>query len=174
MCDPTAIAIGSLVIGVGSEVLKANAQNKAAAENKAAALQAMQENAKDVSLQESEQIAQSGRTIYQVDREARATQALAKVSSGEAGVEGVSVEALLGDIDRKRGEFSVAEGKNLGMVLDQLQREKVSGKTIAQSRIAQVKKADPFAVGIGIAAQGLGFWAGQINRSPSNTPSPSN
>ncbi len=169
MCDPTAIAIGSLVIGVGGQVLKAKSQNDASNANKATALKAMSDSAKDISLQQAEQTAASGRTIYEADRSARSTQALALVAAGEAGVEGLSVEALLGDIDRKRGEFTTTESKNLSMVLDQLQREKVSGRTVAQSRIAAVPKANPFAVGIGIASEGLGFWVGQISRKPTPT-----
>jgi hypothetical protein len=123
----------------------------------------------EISLQEIEQKDSTARTIYQVDREARSTQALARVSAGEAGVSGSSVEALLGDIDRKRGEVTVAEGRNLGMILSQLDREKISGRTIAQSRIANVPKASTAATALNIGGQFLGFWAGQIGRSAIKT-----
>lgn len=175
MCEPTAIAIGTLAIGVGSKVLEHKAQNKAASKAKAAnkteALRAMREASTDISLLEVQQQDASTRTIYEADRAARSTQALARVSAGEAGVSGLSVEALLGDIDRKIGEFKTTETRNLDMVLDQLQREKVSGRSIAQGRIAavQIPRPSPFALGVSLAGAGLEFWAGQIGRKPTST-----
>lgn len=175
ICDPTLIAIGSLVIGVGSNLLKHKANtssvNKANAANAAAATLSMTEASKDISLLELQQGQASGRTIYEADRQARSTQALARVSAGEAGVTGVSVEALLGDIDKKLGEFKTAESKNLDMAIDQLQREKISGRTIAQSRITATHQERPSvgALGISLAATGLDFWAGQIFRNTNSS-----
>lgn len=164
MCDPTAIALGSLVIGAIGTIGKAKAQDKAAADNKAAALDSFRNAQTDIDLQQTQQEAQTGRSIYETDRSARATTALARVSAGEAGVSGISVEALLGDIDRKAGEFRTTAKENLGMVVEQLQREKSSGRTVAQQRIASVQPANPFAVATTLAGQGLQFWAGQIGR----------
>jgi hypothetical protein len=172
MCDPTAIAISSLVIGAGSKVLQHSADtkavNKANAANEAGAKLSAAQASTDISLLELQQGQQTGQTIYQADRQARSTQALARVSAGEAGVSGVSVEALMGDIDRKLGEFKTAESRNLDMAVASLQREKISGRTIAQARITATHQTAPStaALGLGIAATGLEFWAGQIGRKP--------
>lgn len=166
MCDPTALAIGSLVIGAGSSVASHKAQNDASKANEKEAKRAMREASKDISLQQVQQQDASARTIYEVDRQARSSKALARVSAGEAGVSGASVEALLGDIDRKMGEFKTAEARNLDLVIDQLQREKVSGRQVAQSRIAQVPKASPFTLGLQIGAEAISFYSGQIDRKP--------
>lgn len=169
MCDPTAIAIGSLIIGGASSVAEHSARSEASRANRAESLRAMREASKDISLLEVQQQDATARTIFETDRQARSTQALARVSAGEAGVTGVSVEALLGDIDRKLGEFTTAEKRNLSMAIAQLQREKISGRQVAQSRIAAVPPPSPFALGISLAAQGLTFWAGQINRTATAT-----
>ena len=169
MALPLAIAIGSLILGIGKEVLGAKAQNDASKANKAEAIRVSRETAQAISLQQIQQRQATSRTIYQTDRDARSAQALASVSAGEAGVEGLSVEALLGDLDRKRAEFTSTEGRNLDVALVELEREKKSGRSIAQGRIAAVPKANPFAVGIGIAGVGLAFWAGQIGHKPSSS-----
>lgn len=165
MCEPTAIAIASLAIGVYGRVAGAKAQNKASEANKEAALKSQREASKDISLLQQQQVDATSRTIYEADRNARSTQALARVSAGEAGVTGVSVEALLGDIDRKFGEFKSTAGRNLDSVLDSLQREKISGRTVAQGRISAVQPSNPYATAIGIASEGLAFWSGQIGRN---------
>ncbi len=175
MCDPTAIAIGSLILGVGSAAEGYIGNKNAADANKAAALNTMTQNAHDISLEQVQQKSATEQTIQQADRSARATQALARVSAGEAGVGGISVEAILGDIDRKLGEFSTTEGRNLDMALSQLEREKISGRTVASARIAAVPQPNPFALATTIAAQGLTFWAGQLARSATpSTPASKN
>ena len=172
MCDPTAIAIGSLVIGVGSQVAGAaaqkNAADKANANNAAAAKLSAAEASKDISLLELQQGKASTQTVFEMDRAARSTKALAQVSAGEAGVAGLSVEALMGDIDRKIGEARTIESRNLDMAIAQLQREKISGRTVAQERITATHKEGPSlaALGLGIAASGLEFWSGQIKKKP--------
>lgn len=128
----------------------------------------MREASKDISLMQTQETQKTARTIFEADRQARSSEALARVSAGEAGVTGVSVEALLGDIDRKLGEFKVAEHKNLFMALKQLEREKVSGRTIAQGRISASPPPSPFALGLNLSAQGLQFWAGQVSRKPTH------
>lgn len=162
MAAGAALAIGSFILSLGSTLLGVKAQNDAAAANKKEAIRVARQSAHEISLQQIEQRQATTRTIFEVDREARATTALARVSAGEAGVEGISVEALFGDLDRKRAEFVGNEGRNLDLALAQLESEKISGRSLAQSRIAAVPKANPFAVGATIAAQGLAFWAGQI------------
>lgn len=169
MCEPTAIALGSLIIGSASAAAQHGAQASASRANRRAAIAAMREASKDISLLQAQQTQASSRTIFEVDRQARSTAALARVSAGEAGVTGMSVEALLGDIDRKLGEFKTAEHKNLNMALKQLEREKLSGRTVAQGRIAAVPPPSPFALGLQIGAQGLSFWTGQIARKPPTT-----
>lgn len=167
--DPlTAITVGSLLLGGAKTLLGNKAQNDAAEANAEAAKLAQREASKDISLLQIQETDRTARTIFEADRAARSTQALARVSAGEAGVSGVSVEALLGDIDRKRGEFRTASAKNLDMALEALQREKISGRNVAQARIASVQPANPWATALEIGGIGLEFWAGQISRKPTS------
>lgn len=164
MCEPVSIAIAALTLGteVASELNKASAQNKVSKANTAAALQSLQQSNTDISFQESQKTAAAGLTIQQADRNARSTKALAQVSAGAAGVGGISVEALMGDIDNKLGQFKQTTNENLSMAIDQLQRDRVKEGTIAQERIDNVQPANPLATGIAIAGEGLSFY-GQIH-----------
>lgn len=166
MCDPvTAIAAGSLVIGAGSAIAQHKAQAKASKANEAATLASMRESWTDIGIMQVQEGEAAAMTVFEADRQARGAKALAAVSAGEAGVSGASVEALLGDIDRKAGEFKTAEKRNLENTLIQLQREKVSQRTVAQGRIASVPRPNAFATGLTIAGLGLDFASGVYARS---------
>ena len=175
MCEPATIIAGaSLAINAGSQLANSSAQAKASKANKTAALQAMAEGWKDISLQEVQQQDATALTIMQADRQARKADAIARVSAGEAGVAGASVDALVNDISAEASAFKVTQEKNLDMTITQLQREKVSGKAVAQNRINAVPPPNPFAVGLTIASAGLDF-ATTLNsrRPPSSGKNPS-
>jgi hypothetical protein len=168
VCDPISIIEGaSLAIEIGSSVAGASAQNKASKANKAAAQQAMQDTWKDISLREVQEQDATGQTIMQADRQARSADAVARVSAGEAGVAGASVDALVGDISAQASAFKMTQERNLDMTITQLQREKVGAKSAAQSRINAVPKANPFATGLQIASAGVNFANTLVSRKPS-------
>lgn len=167
MCDPlTIIAGASLAIGAGSAIASHKAQANASKANEANALQAMQESWKDISLQEVQQQDATALTIMQADRQARKADALARVSAGESGVAGASVDALLGDLSAEASAFKQTQGRNLDMTIAQLQREKISGRTVAQNRINAVPPPNPFATGLTIAGMGLDFATKIVSRKP--------
>lgn len=156
MCDPiTGIAIASFAINAGSTIAGHVSQSKARAENKEAALRAMHETWTDINLIQAEQVETTARSIYEGERQARRVQSLAALSAGEAGVVGISVDELQGDIERQGAEFKVAEARNLDRTMAQLQREKISGRNIAQQRIAAVPPANPFATALRIGGAGI-------------------
>lgn len=167
MCEPATIIAGaSLAIGAGSAVASHKAQAKAAKANNTNALQAMTESWKDISLQEVQQQDATALTIMHIDRQARKADALARVSAGEAGVAGASVDAFLGDLSAEASAAKSTEGRNLDMTLAQLQREKISGRTVAQNRINAVPAPNLFATGLTIAGQGLDFASKIVSRNP--------
>jgi len=168
VCDPVTIIAGaSLAIEAGSSIAGASAQNKASKANKAAAQQAMQDTWKDISLREVQEQDATSLTIMQADRQARSADAVARVSAGEAGVSGASVDALIGDISAQASTFKVTQERNLDMTISQLQREKVSAKNVAQNRINAVPRANPFATGLQIASAGVTFADKIVSRKPS-------
>jgi hypothetical protein len=168
VCEPATIIAGaSLAIEVGSSIAGASAQNKASKANKAAAEQAMRDTWKDISLREVQEQDSTSLTIMQADRQARSADAVARVSAGEAGVAGASVDALIGDISRQASDFKVTAERNLDATITQLQREKVGAKSAAQSRINAVPSANPFATSLQIVSAGVNFADKIVSRKPS-------
>lgn len=168
MCDPgTIIAGASLAIGVGSSIADASAKNKQAAANKASALAAMNEEWKGISLQETQQQDATGLTIMQADRQARSADAAARVSAGEAGVSGASVDAMLGDISAQASTFKQVQKQNLDMTIAQDQQQKRGAAVDAQNRINGVQPANPFATGLTIVGLGLDTASTLLSRKPS-------
>lgn len=172
MCDPATIIAGtSLAVGIAGDVMGANAQNKRSKQvaQAADANAVSQTRQLDVrSVQEQEATSQS---ILQADRQARFADAQARVSAGEAGVAGASVDALLGDIERQHAEYRQTANENLSNTLDQIQEEKVGVRANAASVKAGAPPANPFATAVQIAGQGLQFGNFLIQRrTKANTP----
>lgn len=159
-------AIGSLVIGVGSSIAGHIAQNKQSAANEAAALAKMHETWKDLSLQEVQQQDAASLTIMQADRQARQAEGEARVSSGEAGVAGASVDALISGIGADAARADHVTQENLGMTIDQIQREKYAASLDAQNQINQVPRANPFLTALKIGAAGIDFATSRIAQKP--------
>lgn len=167
MCDPGTIVAGaSLAIGVGSKIAESKAQDKAAAANKKASLAAMTEDWKALSLQEAQQQDAAQQSIMQADRQGRQADALARVSAGESGVAGASVDALLGDLSAQVSAFKTTTERNLRMTTEQLQQEKAASRAGAQSRINAMQPANPFATALSIGAQGIDFATNIIRSQP--------
>jgi hypothetical protein len=167
MCDPGTIVAGaSLAIGIGGKIAEGAAQNKAAAANKKASLAAMTEDWKALSLQEAQQQDAAQQSIMQADRQGRQADALARVSAGESGVAGASVDALLGDLSSQVSAFKVTTERNLSNTEAQLQQEKAGARVGAQSRINAVQPANPFATALAIGGMGLDFASNIIRAQP--------
>lgn len=167
MCDPGTIVAGaSLAIGVGSKLAESSAQNKAAAANKKASLAAMTEDWKALSLQEAQQQDAAQQSIMQADRQGRQADAVARVSAGESGVAGASVDALLGDLSAQVSAFKTTTARNLSSAEAQLQQEKAGSRAGAQSRINAVQPANPFATALQIGGMGLDFASNIIRAQP--------
>lgn len=158
MCDPlTIIAGASLAISVGSEIAHSAGQNKAAKANKAAAEQSLNVDLNVLSDRKVEEQQASSLTIMQADRQARTADAMTRLSAGEAGVAGASVDALTGDIDAQLAQFKSTEKANLDLTLKQIDRQAAGASALAQSRINGVQSANPFATSLAIAGHGVDF-----------------
>lgn len=172
MCDPlSAIAAGAFALNAGSAVAGHAAQNKAAKKNEEAAREAWSQSIKDINLLETEVRSAASQNIFQAERQARAARALARVSAGEAGVEGMSVDALEGQFERDAAEFKVATLRQAERQVRQLEREKISGRQIMQNRIATVGPANPWLTGLQIGSSALqfGYQQSTRNRTPAST-----
>lgn len=135
MCDgASAVAVAGLLLAAGSTAYSVSEQNKtvkaqnkinqqAADEGAALAAEAFKQQAGQVRLRD-EQLAQAA-AQEKADNAKRAAEAreTARVSSGEAGVSGVSVDQLIADYNRQEAGFDEALSQNLDFDLAQSEEE---------------------------------------------------
>ena len=111
MCNPAALAIvGGLQAGVQFAGARQQAKTQAAYQAQAAAAEqqrALQEQS-SIRMQQAQQQEATARELEQVGRKSREALARARVSAGEAGVSGVSVQALMDDYVRQQAGLQAA------------------------------------------------------------------
>ena len=133
MCHPAAIPIATAVIGglsSGAQFVGQRQQAKAQAAMQARASQAerqrFQQEQTSMRMRQAQEQEAVGRELEQVSRKSQAALARARVSAGEAGVAGASVQALMDDYMRQEGGYRAAllrqqelGGISTGMGLEQ-------------------------------------------------------
>lgn len=170
MCDATAIALSSLVIKAGSEVAGAIGQKKKAEQNEQESNQAFLRSVADLTARVTEERQAADERIREGQQQAAAAAATARVSAGESGVTGVSVDLLLGDIERQRGEQATSVRSNLAAFERQAKREERGLEATRVSRIRSVPKPNPFLTALRIGGAGLSFATQQLAPKPINAP----
>jgi len=167
MCDPVAgIMIASFAINVGSKIASANAQGKAAEANAEAARRAMHETWTDIGGMERELAMEATQGYFQLEKAENRKQAVLRANAGEASVTGISVEELSGDLERQAAELQLAQRRGYERDIEQLGREKISGRTIAQARIASVQGANPWLTALQIGGDTAATAAYFIQNPP--------
>lgn len=118
MCAPI-IAVG---LGIASSVMQVQAQRQmAAAQAKAQANASKAERQRylqevsSMRVQQGQEQVAAAQRIQESTRKAREARATAGVSAGEAGVAGLSVDALINDLTREEAEYSFATQQQLQM-----------------------------------------------------------
>jgi hypothetical protein len=136
MCAPAVFALASLAVGLASQATSFIGQNQAANaqanyQNQLANLEIRRQQQEQEQLvlktqqeqlalagQMSQQNEQAARELNKVSMEARAASSRATVAAGEAGISGLSVDALLGDITRQELGYFEASTRQ-GQLRDQ-------------------------------------------------------
>jgi hypothetical protein len=164
--DP--ISVGALAIGAISSIFGNSAKKKAARAAKRAALEALREARRDITLRELQETQLASQSMWKVERDYKMAAGLVRASAGEAGVAGVSVDALAGDLAGEMGRFKTTTEINLDMALESLQREKKKEEIVAAQRIAQAKASEPnaFMTALQIVGQGFDFLGARTAASP--------
>lgn len=169
MCVPAAM-IGATVLTVGAKVAEAVfdhiGQQEAHDRNEKATEASRKIALADLDarwFQEQEATAQS---IMGTDRQARSAEALARVSAGESGVAGASVDALLNDIERERVTAKFTAERNLSFTKDQLKRNARAVNTEAINRINAVPAPNPFLTGFRIGGSVLNAGTNLLSTLP--------
>jgi hypothetical protein len=166
MCEPTALAIGSLAVNAGGSLLGAGGQNKAHKANKANALNALRLGTADVNARLDEETAAAQQARQGIVEQGTANVATATTSAAESGVAGGSVDALIAGILREQAKALGTLDTNLEGVRAQGGRQKAGLLADAQSQIAGVPKASGAATALGVAGAGLSF----LNQYRLNNP----
>lgn len=159
MCEPTSIAIASLVISSAGVGLNAHAQNQASKANKREAKRAFKQTYADLSARAVEERIAAAAEENAANRQAASAVSLARVSAAESGVAGQSADAIANTIEGDRGRYVTAVKQNLGSTLTQIERAKAGQLSLQQSRINSVQPANPFLAGLQIAGLGLDAYS---------------
>ncbi len=119
------------------------ARNQEIQDNTAIANESFLQQTQQINLRQQQEDEKASQDIQQVQIEAAKARATARVSAGEAGVSGLSVDSLLADYYRQEDVFreSVRRNRQLGRLQS---REDIKGlKAQAEGRIASVRPYVP-------------------------------
>ena len=185
MCAPAVFAIGSLVVGLASSALQyvgaqQQANQQASYQNQMITLEqqrAQQEQAQlalknqqeqeALRLRQSQEKEAASRELNKVSMEARAASSRATVAAGEAGIGGIAVDSLLGEINRQElgyFEASTRQGQMRDVYYDQttknmnkgLQMNLDTSRLSSQMNVAQINRPIQRPSFAGFAIQSLG------------------
>ena len=119
MCDPVTAGIAMSVASAGTQVIGQRQQARAQAKVQANASKAERERylqeVSSMRVQQGQEQVAAAQRINESAKKAREARATARVSAGEAGVAGLSVDALINDLTREEAEYSFATQQQLQM-----------------------------------------------------------
>lgn len=183
MCDPATmtaatlmkISMATTIASTGMSLMAQRNQAKAQAASQKAASQRenarFQREASAQRLKEAQEDLALTREIQESTTKARAARSTATVAAGEAGVSGLSVDALLDDYTRQEADyrFSLTEQARLTGINNQLQLDEMGYRTEAnQIRINQpIKQPDYLGSAVNLVGSGMQIY-GQYNTNRLN------
>jgi len=157
MCDPVsiALAVGSSVAQYAGQRKQARAQARYQAQAAAAERQRFLQEQTSLRMRQAQEQEAVGRELEQVSKKSQAALARARVSAGEAGVAGASVQALMDDYMRQEAGYrsALARQQELGAIGTGMQLEQ-AGFATQQRQIGinqPINKPNPLT----IALQGI-------------------
>jgi len=119
MCDPVSIGIGLAVASAGTQVYgqqqQAKTQAKVQKNASAAERQRYLQEVSSMRVQQGQEEVAAAQRVNESARKAREARATARVSAGEAGVAGLSVDALINDLTREEANYNFATQQQLQM-----------------------------------------------------------
>ena len=112
MCNPIAIGLAlggaQAVSQISGQRQMAKAQEQAQANASKAERQRYLQEVSSMRVQQGQEQVAAAQRINESAKKAREARATARVSAGEAGVAGLSVDALINDLTREEAEYSFA------------------------------------------------------------------
>lgn len=174
MCEPltlTAAAFGVLQTGmefIGAQQ-QAKQQNDMVRQNQRAANENLVREYADVQTRQIQEEDAAAVQKQDLSREARAARATTVAAAGEAGVSGLSVDALLADVYGKEATAKDRISQNTGFTTENLTREMDGLKAKAKDRINSMPWASgpsPFAAALKIGSIGLDGYSRYAKAKP--------
>lgn len=157
MCDPTAIAVTSLVLSAGSKV----AQNRAESERSEAVAKSARRNrlleTREIGFRQTEERTAASRILRDIRIQSEETQGTIRASAAEAGVEGGAVQALLGELAASRGRAEQDVKDSTVATIEQLQRQKEAAIAREESAVAGAPAPSMINTGLSIGGDLTNF-----------------
>lgn len=166
MCEPTSIAIASLALTTGGAIANHVADGKASKQARKSAEEDHKLKTHDIGKRQQEELLATQREIIAGQRQAREATGMARLSASEAGVSGMSVDLLMGDIARDESDYTQSVEMNSVITLDQLQRMKAGANAELASRKNATQGPSAAATGIAIGGSALDTWGRMRLRRP--------
>ncbi len=155
MCLEALVAVATFAVGAAQSVMQYQAQNQDYKNNaKAANNAAMSEMRGNTQRQVQEEEATRQRERKAL-LEGAQKQAEVQVAGDAAGASGLSLDHILGDVDRRTNENLVNIDKNYQMVTDQLAQSNKDIQTKAEGRINSVRRGSTLGLVAGIGSSAL-------------------
>lgn len=172
MCEPTtiaalstwaaahagAISLASTALTIGGQVASHMEQNAYAKTNANAAMRAYEDQTAGITQRQIQEQNSAAQRTFQNQREYAAARATAVVGAEDAGVRGISVDALLNDLAGQQHARQDAVDQNTTWAVRALQDEKRGAQATRDARILSVPKSSTSSLLIkvgGTALQGL-------------------
>jgi hypothetical protein len=152
--------IGAIAAGtsIASKIAGHLAQRKEAERQELAANRAFLDTLLTLNQRLAEEQMASRRQIEEGQRALTGIKSRALASAAEAGVSGISVQLLEGDLARQGAEFAASIRENLEMVRRQIGREVRGAELRRESRIAEVPGPSLVGTALSIASAGAGAY----------------
>ena len=171
MCEPismtTAITLASAgmsaaqtFMSFSAQAEQANAQNRAYEQNVTNARASYNNSIAQRQVRVAQEQDAAHLDKEQAARESQRRKATATVSAGEAGVGGLSVEALLAEYDRTNGEYQTSVNRQLGYNVQHLDSQIEGARIQTQGRFNSFQRAEgPSATALALSLTGDGLAA---------------
>jgi hypothetical protein len=143
MCEPATIGLVIAAVGAGLSVAQqeknVSYQNKVNDQQRENSIEARNQNLSQIEVAKQQATTQAGQKVFENDLAAQKALSTSRVSAGENGVSGLSVDSLLAEIDATRERYNDSVKSNLTdkVVGFDLQRENV--QTGAVNSVSQLK-----------------------------------
>lgn len=169
MCfDPVSMGLISFAVGAVQSVAQYQAQSEEAEATRKNALQAYANDQNAINHRQIQEAEASSQKVQQINLEEAKKVSEVRLSASSAGVSGISVGNLIGDVTRQASTNRQNQFENTKMAINQLQLEKKSSQTQAQGRINSAPR--PSALGLiagigGAALSGMNTYNQQMSYS---------